>query len=95
MNQIKEKKNKNINSDDYGSTENEYLLIINLGNYLYPIAHGEQQDMGIEVENENCKIISEIELDFNLINDFHVLKNDRVLFLLNHVDKPLAVIDLQ
>jgi hypothetical protein len=89
------KTNRTIINEDYDTTENEYLLIIDLDpKYLYPVEkQGEQQD-DVESENEKCKIISEIELDFNLINDFHVLKNDRVLFLLNHVDKPLALIDL-
>jgi hypothetical protein len=86
------KMNRTISNEDFDTTENEYLLIIDLdSNDLYPVEkQGEQQD----IENEKCKIISEIELDFNLINDFHVLNNDRVLFLLNHVDKPLALIDL-
>ncbi len=85
--------NRMISNDDYDTTENEYLLIIDLDpNYLHSIEkQGEQQD--IELENEKCKILSEIEFDFNLINDFHVLKNDKILFLLNHLDKPLALID--
>lgn len=89
----------NNNDDEYNSSDNEYLLVIDLTKYLYPKSEQHQHDYCIVPhvavnKIEPCKILSEIELDFNLINDFYVLKNDKVLFLLNHADKPLVVVEM-
>jgi hypothetical protein len=70
--------NANCSNSIYSASNSEYLLVIDIES----------------MRNGECKIVSEINLEFDLINDFYIMKDNKILFLLNHVDKPLVIVEL-